>query len=146
MKPARTMIAAVAAGLALTGCASTSNFTEQQELAMYRAHAGAPVPSFRFFGNVDRFTPLGEEAMVLWTRPKEAWLLEFYGPCHNLDFAHLVGITSQAGRVYARFDEVVVRQRPEYPPCRIREIRPLDVTALRQAEHALRAQEPPSGT
>ncbi len=65
-------------------------------------------------------------------------------------------MTNQGGRVYAKFDDVLVLgglQNSFRMPCRIAEIRPLDVKALRQAQKQLRqanaaerqAGAPPAG-
>lgn len=126
---------------ALTACASTPRLSDSDKLALYREHAGDPVPSFRYVGNITGWTPLGDDALVVRTRPSEAWLLDLFGPCQDLDYAPAITVTHRMGEVSARFDEVIVRGggvSPTRVPCRIREIRPLDVKALRQAEQDLR--------
>ena len=141
MKAAPALLAAFA--LSTGACASGSRLADDQELELYRSHAGAPVQSFRYFSRIDGWTPLGESALAVWTRPKEAWLLEVDGPCPELDFAQAIGLSHQFGRVYARFDRVIPRTLgggTQPIPCRIRQIRPLDVKALKAAEHDVRAQ------
>ena len=61
-----------------------------------------------------------------------------------------LGFTSQAGRVTSGFDRVVVRARGPHPGtntsgCRIREIRPLNVTTLRGGESTPTAAPPETG-
>ena len=131
----------VATMLALASCVSTPSMSDSQKLALYRAHAGAPVSSFHYFGRFDSWTDIGDRALAIWTRPSEAWLLELSGPCNGLDFAQAIGLTSTTGMVSARFDSVLVRNGgvPDFP-CTIQTIRPLDTKALKQAEHTARDQ------
>ncbi len=133
------MILAIA--ISLTACASAPSMSDNQKLALYRAHAGAPVPSFHYFGRFESWTDLGDRAVAIWTRPSEAWLLELFGPCNGLEFTQAIGLTSQTGMVSARFDDVLVRNGgvPEFP-CKIETIRPLDIKAIRQAERVARDQ------
>ena len=130
-----------AATLVLASCASTPSMSDGQKLALYRAHAGAPVSSFHYFGRFDSWTDLGDSAVAIWTRPSEAWLLELAGPCNGLEFTPVIGLTSTTGMVSARFDKVLVRNGgvPDFP-CTIQTIRPLDTKALKQAERAARNQ------
>ena len=143
-------IAAIAlSGLAaLSGCAS-SGLSDADRLATYEAAAGAPVASFSYFGNVSSWMPVGERHIAVWTRPSEGWLLGFDGRCPDIDVAPVISLTSQGKRVSAGFDRVMVHNRNAMQiPCRIREIRPLDATRLREEEKAARAraQDASSGT
>ena len=141
MKSSQIMFAAAA--LALSACA-TGKMSDNDKLALYRAHAQAPVQSFRYLSRIDGWTPLGDSAVAIWTRPNEAYLLEVDRPCPDLGFAQAIGLTSQTGAVYSRFDKVIPRVfgggRPAPIPCQIREIRPLDVKALKAAEKDIRRQ------
>ena len=103
--------------------------------------SGEPVSSFNFFGSINGWSPLGDSALAVWTRPSEAWLLSLSGPCMDLSYAPAIGVTNMMGRVSARFDRVIVRgvNRDMAPmPCRIATIQPLDVKALRISEKELR--------
>ena len=137
-----------AALLSLAGCA-TNRPDDATMLAMYRAHAGQPVKSISLFGHINGWTPIGDSALAVWTRPSEAYLLELDGPCYDLEYTPFIALTSTLNRVSARFDKVLVRDRDVVSiPCRINTIRPLDVTAIRAAEKTLRSQPselPPSG-
>src|SRR5688572_5184362 len=131
----------VALSIALSACAT--NMPDDEKLALYRAHAQAPVKSFRYLNRIDGWTPLGDSALAVWTRPNEAYLLEVDGPCPDLDFAQAIGLTNQFGIVYTRFDKVIPRSAgggPEPVPCPIRQIRPLDVKAIKSAEKDFRQQ------
>ena len=155
----KRLLAAVVLAMAVTvglgACSSAPRATAAERLAFYEAHAGDPVRSFRMFGRLNGWTPLGNTAMVVWTRPNEAWLLNFAGPCQDLQFATSITISHFSNTVTARFDTVT----PIGPgisnvgriPCRIDTIRPIDTQALnqsreeiRQAESAARQDAPPA--
>ena len=132
--------------LVLAACATGPSAPERESprLSLYRAHAGAPVSAFHYFGRFDSWESFGDRTLAVWTRPGEAWLLDLDAPCDGLDFAVAIGLTSHTGLVSARFDDVLVNQPGPHFPCRIQTIRPLDVGAIRAAERAQRAQA--SGT
>ncbi|MEF3082866.1 DUF6491 family protein [Luteimonas sp. SMYT11W] len=129
-------LAALCAATSVLGaCASTSNMTDAEKYALNDAHAGARVDHFRYLGSINGWTPLGDAALIVWTRPSEAWLLDLSGTCQDLRSTPAIGLTSSMGRVNARFDKVLVRSRGSISmPCHIRQIRPLDVKAVRAAE------------
>ena len=57
----------------------------------------------------------------------------------GLDFAQAITVTNQSGRVYSNFDKVIVLGRgPNQMPCWIKEMRPIDVKALKAAEQEKR--------
>jgi Family of unknown function (DUF6491) len=123
----------VAAALALTACATNYSQRLQAQLQRYQDAAGEPVQSFRYF-SFNSWTALGREHIAVWTRPKEAWLLELSPMCFDLDFAHSIALTSSINRVYARFDSVLVGK----DRCRIESIRPIDVSKLRDLQREAR--------
>jgi hypothetical protein len=130
---------AALAMLLLAGCA-TGRLSDQERLSLYRAHAGAPVQDFQYFGQLNGWIDLGDSALAVWSRPNQAYLLELDGPCTNLSYSPTILISNWMGRVSARFDRVQVIDGPGgiNIPCRIRTIRPLDVKALRTSENELR--------
>ncbi|MBB3343479.1 DUF6491 family protein [Luteimonas sp. RC10] len=126
--------AALVAALTLGACASPG-LRDADKYALYDAHAGAPVDHFRYMGQINGWTPLGDSALAVWTRPGEAWLLDLTGPCQDLSYTPAIGLTSTMSRVDARFDKVLVHSRSAISmPCHIRQIRPFDVKAVRAAE------------
>ena len=140
MKPLQLCFGVLA--LALSACA-TGRMSDNEKLALYRSHALPPVESFRYLSRIDGWTPLGDSALAVWTRPNEAYLLEVDSPCPDLDFALAIGLTSQFGTVHSRFDKVIPRTGvagPQPMPCHIRQIRPLDVKAIKSAEKDIRRQ------
>jgi hypothetical protein len=143
MKSLQFTFGALVIGVFSLAACATGRMTDNERLALYRAHAAAPVKSFRYLSRIDGWTPLGDKAVAIWTRPNEAYLLEVDGPCPDLDFAQAISLTNQFGIVYSRFDKVIPRTStggPEPVPCHIRQIRPLDVKALRSAEKDIRRQ------
>jgi len=132
----------IAALLLLPGaCATDAGWRESQALAFSSAHAGAPISNFRFFGRLDGWTPLGDSALAVWTRPNQAYLLDLSGRCPDLEFASAITLSSQLSSVYARFDKVLPLGRAlgvSPMPCYIRQIRPLDVASLKAAEREIR--------
>lgn len=132
---------ALLAAAALSGCATDGKQTDAEKLAFYRDHAGEPVKDFQYFGRLNGWTPLGDGALAVWTRPSEGYLLELAGPCQDLDYAMSISVTQFGNRVSARFDDVVplgVGTSSIKIPCRIETIRPLDVKALRASEKEMR--------
>jgi len=126
---------------ALAGCATAGKQTDAEKLALYRGHAGEPVKDFQYFGRLNGWTPLGDDALAVWTKPSEGYLLELSGPCQDLDYAMAITITQFGNRVSARFDDVVpvgAGTAGIKIPCRIQTIRPLDVKALRASQKELR--------
>ncbi len=144
MKSSLAMLAALLATV-LAGCASIGGMSSNDKLALYRSHAGEPVNSFRFFGNINGWTPLGDSAIAVWTKPNEAWLLDLAGRCPDIEYTPSITVTSQFNRVSAKFDKVVARGHGSMDiPCQISEIRPLDVKSIKQAEKTARDQPAPS--
>lgn len=137
---APALLSAVLAALALAGCATGPKMDDNQRLALYREHAGAPVDSFQYFGSINGWTPLSDSALALWTKPNQAYLLELNGGCPDLDFAQAITVSNQMGRVHQRFDKVLVLGRQSIKmPCFISRILPLDVKAIKQAQQDMRA-------
>ena len=129
-----------AMALAMTACASVPRQSDAQRLALYESHAGQPVGNFRFFGRLNGWSPLGDSALAVWTRPGEAWLLDLSGSCQDLAYASAISLTSHMSQVSARFDDVVPLGGGTASlriPCRIAQIRPLDTKALKESERQL---------
>ena len=129
----------LAAVLALGACASTPDGREADRLALYRAHAGAAVDSFPYFRPMTEWASLGRNALAVWTSPSKAWLLDVTD-CPDLEWAHAIRLSDSMSRVSARFDYVTpLGTATGAVPCRIEQIRPLDVQGIREAERARRA-------
>lgn len=122
------------AGLLLTlvacsGVPYTQRVSERQ--ADYAAAAGKPVNSFRFYGSMWSWEPLGRDQLVVYTRPNAAWLLDVSG-CTDLEYTNAIGLTSTLHEVSVGFDKVLTGRRNI--PCTITRIRPIDVAHLKAAQ------------
>lgn len=115
------------------GCMSNYKERTEEHLQRYLTAAGEPVKAFYYF-SIHSWTPLGREYLAVWTRPREAWLIKVQDPCMDLEFARNIALTSSLRQVYARFDKVIAGPIP----CRIEEIRKVDVSLLRELERDAR--------
>ena len=128
-------VPALLAVLAVSGCATNAGLRDAERLTLYRTHAGEPVDSIHYSGGYNGWTPLSGGTFALWTRPSQAWLVELYSPCSEIDYADTIGFRDVNGRLSARFDQVYVGSHSLIPiSCTIKEIRPLDIKAIRAAE------------
>jgi len=137
----------IAPAIVALACSSCSTFKQQppdpavaQRLAEVTAIAGPTVNSFRFW-RMSSFEPIGLSHMMVFTTPRDAWLLQLDGPCRGLDFGPFMGVTSHMHMVSAGIDTVRVRDNPI--PCRIMEIRPVDTARLRHIDNEKQMQDQP---
>lgn len=125
-------------GLLLANAASayTSRYDQRQRerIAQVQAHAGAAVDSVRYRGTYS-FESLGQDSLLLWETPGRAYLVRVEPFCSDLPWVSSIGLSNQMWRLYTRFDKVYVRDQQ----CRITEIRPVDVKALKTDEREARA-------
>lgn len=136
MKSPRTMMAALAgatfAGSLLAGCTSPGA-TQEQRLALYQAHASAPVKKVPYFNPIS-WEEIGDEHILVTMKPKEVWLMRLSGPCLDYDGGSpVLAISSQAGYVSSGFDRVTTGGSNF--TCRIEEIRQVDTMAMRAARN-----------
>ena len=142
----KALIVPLIAVLGLGACA-TNRLSDTDRLALYDAHAGAPVKQIRFY-NAMGWDRIDDQHVVLQMRPNESWLLRLSGPCLQWsNGSPFLGLSSFSGMTLSTFDKVVAPGSNQLS-CLIQEIRPLDVKALRAAEKALRdkAEAQASGT
>ena len=107
--------------------------TQQRALARYEAYAGTPVDSFTWLGRFDSWEALGENRLLVYTTPRDAYLLRIAPPCDLRFVVNKVGITSTNAAVYKGLDSVVVSNAAAGGPwqCAILEIRPVDVRRMK---------------
>ena len=141
----KSMLLAGAAAVLLAGCASVPRAERlSQRQAAYAAAAGAPVNSFRFYTQLWSWEDLGPDQVVVYTKPKEAWLLDVPG-CLELPFANAIGLTSNLNQVSINFDKVITGRNNI--PCTIQRIRPVDVgrlKAVQQQQRQIKTEPRPS--
>ena len=130
--------------LGLAACASNRP-SDADRLALYEAHAGAPVKQIRFY-NAMGWDRIDDEHVLLNMRPRETWLLKVSGPCLDWGSASpILRLSSTGPYVTARIDRILTEGSPV--SCRIEEIRPVDEKAVRAAQAEMRAQaQASSGT
>jgi hypothetical protein len=78
------------------------------------------------FRRVDNWDSPAPDEVVVWTSPKEAYLLRLFGPCFGLDNAATILLSSN-GSVRAGSDAVIVAGER----CRIQRIDRLDARRLK---------------
>ena len=138
----KAILIPVLAAVALAACATTP-MNDADRLALYQAHAGEPVNQVRYLDPMG-WDRIDGQHVVLDMRPNESWLLTLSGPC--LDWSHgspFLKVATLNG-VMSRYDKIIVPD--SQMSCQIREIRPLDVQALRAAKKELEAAQASSGT
>lgn len=126
---------ATALTLAVAGMAFAKEPTrDQTRLAKYEAHAGTPVKNFAY-RSPQSWEVIDDQHILMTLRPKETYLMRLSGLCIRNDRgAPAIAISSQAGRVSAGFDRVSTGDEPS--SCRIEEIRPVDMAAVKAANQA----------
>lgn len=124
----RNLAVLVPMALAVTGCAT---MTDAQRLAKFETYAGEPVKQIRYFSPIG-WEEVDDDHVILSMRPTEAYLVRLSGPC--LDYSNGAAamlVTNSFGWIQNKFDHVSFGR--EGFSCRIEEIRPVDVAAMRAA-------------
>jgi outer membrane murein-binding lipoprotein Lpp len=134
----------VLVAMSLAACA-TARMSEPQRLALYMQHAGEPVKQIRYHDPMG-WNRIDDEHVVLDIRPGESWLLTVSGPCLDWGSASpTLSFSSLSGAfITAKIDQIATQGSPM--SCRIEEIRPLDMKAVRAAQDAINARAQASGT
>jgi hypothetical protein len=139
-----SVLAALSAVSALSAAETPAAAPDKyaQRKAFVTQFAGEAKSSMPFFRSYD-FEPLGNDALLLWESPGRAYLLDVEDFCPNLPTARAIAINNKGSTVSAGFDSITVLDRGQNANnrCRILEIRPVDVKAMKAAEKARREQE-----
>jgi hypothetical protein len=132
------LAAALLSATMLAGCSTVPRMGEQEKLALYMAHAGAPVDDVRYTSAMG-WDRIDDTHVVLNMRPRESYLLKVSGPCLDWGAATpTLGIETRTPmRLTAKIDRIHVAGSPV--SCRIEEIRPIDLAGLRAARDAMEA-------
>jgi hypothetical protein len=143
--------AAAALATVLAGCASTQSAgaapaptAQQRALERYSTYAGPPVASFAWLGRFDSWEGLGKDQLLVYTTPRDAYLLKVSPPCDLRFVVNVVGISSTNRTVYQGLDSIVVADRAAGGPwqCPIEQIRTVDIRRMR-AELRSQDKTPP---
>ena len=99
MKHVTMLLSAV---LSLIGCAASGPTTSTEErLKLYETHS-TPVESFRITklqGRQTRWTPLGDQALMVYDESDQPLLLELPEKCSGLATARSISLTNNSGTV-----------------------------------------------
>jgi hypothetical protein len=133
----KALILPMLAVLGLAACA-TNRISDADRLAIYEANAGEPVKQIRYY-NAMGWDRIDDQHVLLNMRPSETWLLKVSGPCLDWGSASpVLRLSSSGPYVMAKLDRILTVGSPV--SCRIEEIRPVDIKAVRAAEDARRDQ------
>ncbi|HVR82623.1 MAG TPA: DUF6491 family protein [Luteimonas sp.] len=128
----RLLCLALVASFSLAACTSSGGMHDPERLALYRSHAGLPVRDIRYYNPIS-WEKIDGRHLLLTMRPSEVWLIRLSGPCLEWGGgAPAITISSRLGRVSSSFDTVSTVDPPI--SCRIEEIRPLDIAAVRDSQ------------
>jgi hypothetical protein len=131
--PARSLTLALLVLPLASAC--VSGLARKDEGALnYVDYAGEPVDTARTLGEINGWTPVSRNQLVIWTGVNEAWLLKVWETCRDLTFANAISVT-RAGRQVSRFDTVRVAEER----CQITEIRAVDVKQMKSDRKAAKA-------
>ncbi|MDQ3228980.1 MAG: DUF6491 family protein [Pseudomonadota bacterium] len=115
-----------------SGCVTDGGVRDADRLAMYQAHAGAPLKNIHYNHHPVGWEDVDDEHLLLTMTPRNVYLMKLSGPCLDYDAGSpVLVISSQAGRVSTGFDRITIGD-PRFS-CRIEEIREVDVVSMRKA-------------
>ncbi len=132
MKRQITVLLALSIAALASGCVSDGGVRDAGRLAMYQAHAGAPLRDIHYNNHPVGWESIDDEHLLLTMTPRNVYLMKLSGPC--LDYnagSPVIGISSNVGRVSVAFDRVTIGD-PRLS-CRIEEIREVDMASFRKA-------------
>lgn len=77
------------------------------------AHSSAaadmrPVDHIHVLNRIDSWRPIDRDSLIIWATPFRPYLVELSRPSIGMRFEQAIGVTSTAGTVYAKFDDVIV--------------------------------------
>jgi uncharacterized protein DUF6491 len=127
--------------LSLMGCASSGLTPTAERLELYRAHS-TPVQSFqttRLEGRQVRWSPIGDQALLVYDDSDQPHLLELPEPCSGLANARAISLTNASGTVTPGSDSVRITGASGAGAalsCRIGTARRIDMDAVKKARDA----------
>ena len=126
--------------LSLIGCASSGPTSSTEErLKLYETHS-TPVENFRITklqGRQTRWTPLGDQALMVWDESDQPHLLELPQKCSGLATTRSISITNVTGLVTPGSDSVQLLGPSKAGSayyCRIGSARRVDMSAVEEAK------------
>lgn len=96
------------ASILTLGLAATAQATVQ--------NSAPATTGYKEVNSISALTPLysydvlSDDSLIIWTNPFRPYLVKLRVPvpAHDLQFSHVIGVTSSTGRIYARFDAIRV--------------------------------------
>ena len=123
--------------IATAASAATTKTDRQTRMEARRefvtGFAGEAQSSVRFSRFYD-FEPLGTDTLLLYESLNRAYLVKIEDFCPDMPSAFKLGVDNSSSSLNVRLDAIVVRGNR----CRIIEIRPVDVKAMKAAQKAKR--------
>ena len=126
-----SILIATAASAATTKTDRQTRMDERREFVT--GFAGEAQSSVRFSRFYD-FEPLGTDTLLLYESLNRAYLVKIEDFCPDMPTAFKLGVDNSSSSLNVRLDSIVVRGNR----CRIIEIRPVDVKAMKAAQKAKR--------
>jgi hypothetical protein len=108
----------------------------QERYAFVSQFAGEAKPSVVFM-RYDSFELLGDHSILLYESMNRAYVVDVDNFCRELPWAFAIGVENHGNTLSARFDSLRVRGQS----CRIMQIKPVDVKAMKLAQKKLRDEE-----
>jgi hypothetical protein len=128
--------------LALVGCASLTS-ANQERLELYKAHS-TPVESLRITrlqGRQTRWSPIGDQALLVYDESDQPHLLELQERCSGLATARSISITNDSGTVTPGSNSVQLLGPSKAGSayfCRIGSARRIDMDAVKETREEMR--------
>ena len=96
----------IVVGLAVLGLAGA---VQAADATKFPANADvSPVDSIQTFHRFDSWRPVDRDTLIVWVTPSKPYLIELARPSYDMPFEPAIGVTSMAGIVHAKFDNVIV--------------------------------------
>jgi hypothetical protein len=134
--------------LALLGCAGSAiKSSNEERLKLYRANS-TPVESLRITrlqGRQTRWSPIGDQALMVYDESDQPHLLELPEKCSGLATARSISITNASGTVTPGSDSVQLIGPTKAGSayfCRIGSARRIDMNAVKEAREEMREASP----
>ena len=122
-------LSAAAAAALLTACSTIpQNTTATRQASVYDQYAGAPIEGFTYLGRYDSWTSVGNNQLVVWTTPNDAYLITVRPPCIQLPWVQHIGLTQTAHSVTQKFDFVLAG----HDRCWIQSIQPVNYLQMKR--------------
>ena len=117
--------------LSFPAVASQPDAEAEARLALLNAHAGESVERVTFLRAVDSYEVVGQQNLLIWETPSKAWLVDLRASaaCRSLDRQYKISLSGG-------FADIKTNGYIHSPNgiCRIEQIRPVNVEAMRADE------------